>query len=80
VLDIDFIPERDVLVTFRRFAPKGSLKDFIHKTSPSGVYDKKYASIAKLPLERIALFGRQILEVFQVLVFDIVTFSRGLYS
>lgn len=62
VVDIDFIPERDVLVTFRRWSSKGSLKDFIHKCSPTGLYEKKYTSVAKLPLERIALFGRQILE------------------
>ena len=51
------------MVTFRRWSPKGSLKDFIHKSAPTGLYEKKYASVAKLPLERIALFGRQILEV-----------------
>lgn len=62
VVDVDFIPERDVLVTFRRWSSKGSLKDFMHKTSPNGLYEKKYASVAKLSPERIALFGRQILE------------------
>jgi len=55
--------ERDSLIVIRHFASKdGSLKDFMHKSDPRDDYSRKYTKLSRLPPERVALFGRQILE------------------
>jgi len=56
--------DRNVVVLFRSYVPKGSLKDFIHRAKPIQPYRRKYSTVSGEPLteSKIALFGRQILE------------------
>jgi len=62
LIDFDYITDRQVLAAFRNFNPKGTLKDFIHAAHPKDEYSKKYRNMSKITVDRIAVFGRQILE------------------
>eukprot|EP01094_Clydonella_sp_ATCC50884_P001574 TRINITY_DN11189_c0_g1_i1.p1 TRINITY_DN11189_c0_g1~~TRINITY_DN11189_c0_g1_i1.p1 ORF type:complete len:473 (-),score=111.99 TRINITY_DN11189_c0_g1_i1:30-1448(-) len=62
-LEADFLPGRDLLLTFRPYSKKeGSLKDRIHRVKPHKRYDEKYTRGTALKPKQIATFGRQILE------------------
>jgi hypothetical protein len=73
VVDCDFLPDRDSLVIIRPFNSTGSLKDYMHKAHPKDAYSKKYRKLSPLPLERVALFGRHILEVAFPAFVDLIT-------
>eukprot|EP00301_Raphidiophrys_heterophryoidea_P002713 c11259_g1_i2.p1 GENE.c11259_g1_i2~~c11259_g1_i2.p1 ORF type:complete len:454 (+),score=138.32 c11259_g1_i2:42-1403(+) len=60
---VEYVPDRSVVLVFRRFIKEGSLRDYIHKKNPKDSWDRKYAaSSTSLPYTTIQRFGRQILE------------------
>lgn len=58
-------------LVIRPYVEKGSLQDIICKCKPKGHYMKKYAlppsKVARMDLTAIKLFGRQILEILNLL-------------
>lgn len=63
-LDFDYVSDKGLAISFREWVPKGSLRDVIRSVNPTKEYKIKYSKPASSPLseERIALWGRQILE------------------
>jgi len=63
VLEVDYIPEKEFLVTFRPLTKSGSIRDLIHNAKPRDPYARKYDKTGKqLSLRLIREYGRQILE------------------
>lgn len=63
--DVDYIKDKCILVTIRKFNEKGSLKDLIYgKQNPKHKYSDKYRQDYSRPLRPkvIRAFGRHILE------------------
>jgi hypothetical protein len=68
-INSDYRADKRDVVVFREFCPKGSLKDMVYRglwspANPRDPYIKKYAGTGKpLPVNDIAKYGRQILDV-----------------
>lgn len=62
--EVDTLAEpRNKAITIRPFFAKGSLRDIIHKATPSHAFVRKYGRKSKsLSVEAISRFGRQILD------------------
>lgn len=68
--DVDYIKDKQILVTVRKFNEKGSLKDLIYgKQNPKLKYIDKYRQDYSRPLRPkvIRTFGRHILEALSAL-------------
>jgi len=66
--EIDLIRDKSSVIVVQPFTEKGSLKDLIYKSQPVADWSVKYSVRRKgLPVETVALYGRQILEVLVLL-------------
>eukprot|EP00045_Choanoeca_perplexa_P004180 m.36004 g.36004 ORF g.36004 m.36004 type:complete len:482 (-) comp12438_c0_seq1:176-1621(-) len=74
ITEMDFLQQQSVLLLMEPLSAKGSLRDEIYKTNPIHEYTSKYAGKGGrgLPVRRIAMIGRQIIEALEFL------YARGL--
>jgi len=60
---VDLLKEQNNVVMMQQLSAKGSLKDKIYKANPIMPWRKKYMTTGRpLPMDKIVLYGRQILE------------------
>jgi PX domain-containing protein kinase-like protein len=70
IADVDYIPDRKLVVIIEPFVSRGSLKDLIYQTTPSLSWATKYSVRRNgLNLNQIKNYGRQILEAVSYLLF-----------
>ncbi|XP_011403693.1 PREDICTED: slowpoke-binding protein-like isoform X2 [Amphimedon queenslandica] len=63
IMEIDYIPDKRIIVILEPFLQRGSLKDLIYHTTPSLPWSTKYSvRRSGLRTHQIQNFGRQILE------------------
>jgi len=74
----EYHKDRTVLVVLREYNKKGSLRDYIHNSKPKEIYQEKYTHTSgnPLPEQKIAKYGREILEGLDYLTSQNITFLQ----
>eukprot|EP00036_Acanthoecidae_sp_10tr_P017172 CAMPEP_0206312538 /NCGR_PEP_ID=MMETSP0106_2-20121207/14043_1 /ASSEMBLY_ACC=CAM_ASM_000206 /TAXON_ID=81532 /ORGANISM="Acanthoeca-like sp., Strain 10tr" /LENGTH=508 /DNA_ID=CAMNT_0053743845 /DNA_START=112 /DNA_END=1634 /DNA_ORIENTATION=- len=69
VQHLDVLPEQNQLVVMSTLAVKGSARDLLHGSNPIADIERKYPlrKAKQMPLKRIALLGRHVLEALAFL-------------
>ncbi len=65
IVDVDFSFDLCTLFVVKPFYSNGSLRDWMYKANPILPYASKYVRAEIVPLDKIALYGRMMLEALQ---------------